>query len=660
MKNLKIILVSALILLMAPDSFSQRNREKDAKANASFAAGEYYEAIDLYKTAYNKIKDKNKKTEIIFKIAECYRITREARKSELWYKKAIQQDYQDPLVFLRYGQMLMMSENYEGASEQFKKYKELVPDDPRAEIGLRSCQLAVEWLENPIGYEVEEMRYFNSRERDFSPAFGEDDFATVLFTSTRDDATGNATSGATGESFTDIFISRQDRKGKWSVPIPLGEDFSSESDDGTPNVSSDFMTLYFTRCPKGKKEKLGCQIYSSRKSGAEWGAPEKMNIAADSIVVAHPAISPDNLSLYFVSDMNGSLGGKDIWKITRANEGDEWSVPVNMGQEINTPGDEMFPYVHSDGTLYFSSDSHLGLGGLDIYKAVKADNGRWLVENLRAPINSSEDDFGIVFESDAERGYFSSSRKGRSNDEIYSFYLPPLKFNIIGVVRDEKSDRILPGATVKSIGSDGITIETKTNDQGSFRFMLKPNTDYVFIASLDRYLNGKERETTKGREVSVDFQTSIYLSPVDQVIEIENIFYDFAKWDLRPESMVSLDKLVETLVDNPNVTIELMSHTDSRGSLEDNYQLSQKRAQSVVNYLISKGIAADRLQAKGYGETVPKEVDADIVKEYAFLKSGQVLSEEFINNLPENQQERAHQINRRTEFRVLSTDYIPR
>jgi peptidoglycan-associated lipoprotein len=645
---------------MVPDTFSQRNREKDAKANASFAAGEFYEAIDLYKTAYNKIKDKNKKTEIIFKIAECYRITREARKSELWYKKAIQQDYQDPLVFLRYGQMLMMSENYEEASEQFKKYKELVPDDPRGEIGLRSCQVAVEWLENPIGYEVEEMRYFNSRERDFSPAFSEDDFATVLFTSTRDDATGNATSGATGESFTDIFVSRQDRKGKWSVPVPLEEEFSSESDDGTPNVSSDFMTLYFTRCPKGKKEQLGCQIYFSRKSGAEWGKPEKLKIADDSIVVAHPAISSDNLTLYFVSDMPGSLGGKDLWKITRTNEGDEWSEPVNMGQEINTPGDEMFPYVHEDGTLYFSSDSHLGLGGLDIFKANKGENGRWVVENLRAPINSSEDDFGIVFEADSERGYFSSSRKGRSNDEIYSFYLPPLKFNILGVVRDEKSDRIIPGATVKSIGSDGITIESQTNEAGAFRFMLKPNTDYVFIASRDRYLNGKERETTKGREASVDFQTTIYLSPVDQVIEIENIFYDFAKWDLRPESMVALDNLVETLVDNPNVTIELMSHTDSRGSLEDNYQLSQKRAQSVVNYLISKGIAAERLEAKGYGETVPKEVDENIAKEYPFLKVGQTLSEQFINSLPENQQERAHQINRRTEFRVLRTDYIPR
>jgi peptidoglycan-associated lipoprotein len=658
MNKFRFIIAILLTFSFMPLAMSQSKKDKDYKANLTFEAGEYSAAVDLYKTAYNKIKDKNKKNEIVFKIAECYRLTREARKAEVWYKKAIGLDYQDPLVFLYYGQMLMMDENYEQAAEQFKRYKELVPDDPRGETGLRSCQVAVEWLENPIGYEVEEMRFFNSRERDFSPAYGTDDYATVFCTSTREDATGNSTSGATGESFSDIFISRQDRKGKWSTPVPFGDDFNSESDDGTPNVSDDFSTLYFTRCPKGKNEQLGCQIYYSRAQGLDWTKPTKLNILSDSIVVAHPAISPDNLTLYFVSDMSGGFGGKDIWKVTRANEGDDWSEPENLGEDINTPGDEMFPYVHSDGTLYFSSDSHIGLGGLDIYKATKGENGRWVVENMRAPINSPDDDFGIVFEHDNERGFFSSSRKGRGNDEIYSFYLPPLKFNITGVVKNEKTDKIIPGAKVKSIGSDGITVETETNDDGSFRFMLKPNTDYVFIASEDGYLNGKERETTKGLEKSQDFQTTVYLSPVDQVIQIDNIFYDFAKWDLRPESMVSLDKLVETLNDNPNITIELMSHTDSRGTDEDNMILSQKRAQSVVDYLISKGIAPDRMTARGYGESQPKVVDQEIATAYPFLKIGQVLTEEFINNLPADEQEKAHQVNRRTEFKVLSTDYI--
>ncbi|MFW5820113.1 MAG: OmpA family protein [Bacteroidota bacterium] len=658
MKNISGFLLIVIMLFVAGEAYSQK-KTKDSKANAAFEAGEYYEAIDLYKTAYNKIKDRTKRSEIVFRIAECYRIMREARKAEIWYRKAINQDFQDPIIYLRYAEMLMMNEEYEEASEQFKTYKELVPDDPRAETGIRSCQVAVEWIENPLGYEIEIMRYFNSRERDFSPAFGTDDYATVFFTSTRDDATGKETHGATGENFSDIFVSRQDRKGKWSTPIPMGEEFSTEADDGTPSISHDFSVLYFTRCPRGKNEQLGCQIYSSRRTGMEWSKPDKLGILGDSIVAAHPAIGPNNQTLYFVSDQDGSIGGKDIWKVTRANEGADWSEPENLGPDINTPGNEMFPYVHADGTLYFSSDSHIGLGGLDIYKATQEESGRWKIENLRPPINSPEDDFGIVFENESERGFFSSSRKGRGNDEIYSFYLPPLKFNITGVVRDEKSDQVIQDATVKSIGSDGITIETETGQDGSFRFMLKPNTDYIFIASHSDYLNGKERETTKGREKSTDFETTIYLAPVDQVIEIENIFYDFARWDLRPESMVSLDNLVETLNDNPNITIELRSHTDSRGTEEDNQILSQRRAQSVVDYLISKGISADRLEAKGYGETEPKVVDEEIAEQYQFLEVGQTLTEDYIESLPEDQQEQAHQVNRRTEFKVLRTDYIP-
>lgn len=654
-----IIIITAVFNTLSVDA--QKRRDREQRADAVFDAGGYYAAIDLYKNAYNKTRDRNKRNEIVFKIAECYRIIGEPRQAEIWYRKVINRDMQDPVIYLRYGEMLMMRENYAEAAEQFKRYKELVPDDPRGETGLRSCHLAVQWLESPTNYVIEEMRYFNSRQRDFSPAFSEDDYNTVLFTSTRDAATGKATHTATGESFTDIFVVRQDRKGKWSLPVPVGGELSSESDDGTPSVSHDFSMLYFTRCPKGKNEKLGCQIFMSRKSGLDWSSPQKIKIADDSVVVAHPAISPDNLTLYFASDMPGGYGEKDIWKVKRENEGADWSEPVNLGEDINTPGDEMFPYVHPDGTLYFSSNGRIGLGGLDIYKATQEETGRWMVENMKPPINSSADDFGIVFEHETERGYFSSNRKGRGNDEIYSFHLPPLKFNINGIVRDEKTNRLIQGASVKSIGSDGLTVEAVTTAEGSFRFMLNPNADYVFIASMQGYLNGRERETTKGLEKSTDFNTVIYLSPVDQVIELPNIFYDFAKWDLRPESMVSLDKLVETLNDNPNITIELMSHTDSRGTEQDNIILSQRRAQSVVDYLISKGIAIDRLQAKGYGESSPKVVDDKTIQEYEFLKTGQVLTEDFINSLPTQEaREKAHQINRRTEFMVIRTDYIPR
>ncbi|MBN1132741.1 MAG: OmpA family protein [Bacteroidales bacterium] len=651
-----LMLICALLIFHPAEG---QRKQRDSRANAAFEAGEYYNAIDLYKNAFNRVSNSEQKAEIYFKIGECYRIIGESRQSELWYGKAIREEYQDPIIYLRYGQMKLINEDYDEALDEFKKYRDLVPDDPRGTTGIESCEAAKQWIENPTGYIVDDMRNFNSRQRDFSPAFVNELFTEVYFTSTREDALGNETHGATGQNFADIFTTTMDRKGKWSVPVPL-EALNSEFEDGTPNISSDFSTLYFTRCKKGKNQQLGCQIYAAKSSGASWQEPEPLDILEDSLTVAHPAISNDNLTLYFVSDLPGGIGEHDIWKVTRIADNAPWGEPENLGEAINTPGNELYPYVHPDGTLYFSSDSRVGLGGLDIFKAEQDETGGWIIENMKPPINSPGDDFGIVFEAESERGFFSSSRRGRGNDEIYSFVLPPLNFNVTGAVRDERTDRVLPGSKVRSVSSDGITVETTTGEEGSFRFMLKPNTDYVFIASQPGYLSGKVRESTKGLDQSRDFEVTIYLASTTQVIELPNIFYDFAKWDLRPESMVSLDNLVETLNDNPNVTIELMSHTDSRGLPADNIELSQKRAQSVVDYLISKGISPDRLSAKGYGEAQPKVVDEKVREDYEFLKLGDVLTEDFINQLPSPElQEQAHQVNRRTEFRVLSTDYIP-
>ncbi len=651
-----IILLVLIGLISAIQPVEGQRKERDSRANAAFEAGEYYEAIDLFKRAYSKISDKDRRAGIIFKIAECYRITGQPRQAALWYRKALQQDYQDPGLYLRYGQSLMRYERFEEAEEQFTIYNDLVPDDPRGDWGVESARVAQEWMSNPTGYIVENMRYFNSFDRDWSPAYANGDYMEVMITSTREDSEGKAVHGATGESFADIYSSTMDRKGKWSVPVPV-EPLNSEFEDGAVSFTEDFSTLYMTRCKMGKNEQVACQIYTSKKSGTEWSEPEPLDLIGDSITSAHPAISPDGQTLYFVSDMPGGIGENDIWVVTQ--EGGAWGQPVNLGEEINTPGDEMFPFVHADGTLYFSSDSRIGMGGLDIYKAKKDELGNWIVENMRPPINSVEDDFGIAFEAESERGFFSSSRRGRGNDDIFSFVLPPLEFAVNGTVRDDRNNNILSGAKVTTVGSDGITIESTTGEEGAFRFMLKPSTDYVFIAGKEGYLRGKARESTKGLEQSKEFDVTIYLSSTERVIELPNIFYDFAKWDLRPESMVSLDNLVETLNDNPNVTIELMSHTDSRGTPADNLELSQKRAQSVVDYLISKGIAPDRLQARGYGESQPKVVDEKILESYDFLEPGDVLTESYINQLPVEQQEQAHQINRRTEFKVLSTDYIP-
>ena len=653
----RFVYIFFIIFIVSSLSVYAQKGKKTSKAEQTYNAGEYAKAIDMLKKRHEDIVDKEEKREIIYMIAECYRKIAEPKKAELWYRKAIGKDYPNPIVHLYYAEMLKMNGKYEEALDAYKTYQQLVPDDPRGENGVLSCELAVNWQENPNGYQIKNMKYFNSKELDFSPCYGRDDYGVVLFTSTRKESSGTLDHGATGQSFSDIYMSVEDNKESWSTPTPLNEEINTEFDDGTCSMSSDFNTMYFTRCKVSKNKSLGCEIYSASREGESWGKAKPLDIEGDSITVAHPAISPDNSTLYFVSDMEGGIGGKDIWFITK--EGDKWSEPVNMGDQINTLGDEMFPYVHPDGTFYFSSNGHIGMGGLDIYKATKDDNGDWKVENMRYPINSSGDDFGIIFEAEVERGFFSTNREGRG-DDIFSFYLPPLKFSIAGIVKDERTDEVIPGATVKSISSDGITLEAKSNVDGAFRFMLKPNTDYIFLASKEKYLNGKERETTKGIDQSKEFATTIYLKPIDQVIEVPDIFYDFAKWDLRPESMVSLDNLVEVLNDNPHVTIELMSHTDSRGGDADNQELSQKRAQSVVDYLIEKGIAADRLTAKGYGESQPKVIDKKIADKTDFFKEGDKLTEQYINGLAnEDIQEIAHQINRRTEFRVLRTDYVP-
>jgi peptidoglycan-associated lipoprotein len=661
--KIKRILLAAGLVAGISIMVSGQNR-KAVKAYETFNAGEYYSAIDEFKRAYQQISDKKEKLDIAFHIAECYRLTDNSTQAALWYGKVVAKDYENPVAILYYADALKMNQNYEEARAQYMHYKDLVPDDPRGTDGITSCDQSLSWIENPTGYQVEEMKFINSKFSDFSPYYSRDDYQGLYFTTSREETTGNAEHGGTGQSFSDIFYSTMDKKGKWSTPLPLPEPINTEAEEGTPVLSSDYNTMYFTRCNVNKRKAMGCEIFKAERQGDTWGKEESLGIASDSIVIAHPAISKDGLTLYFVSDMDGSIktpegkNSKDIWMVTRTDVNSKWGAPVNLGQPINTPGDEVFPYVHADGTLYFSSNGHLGMGGLDIFKARKTETGQWEIENMKYPINSSSDDFGIVFENDRESGYFSSSRKGKGDDDIYSFLLPPLKFSIVGTVRNEKTDEVISDALVKSIGSDGITLETNTTKDGSFHFTLKPGTDYVFIAEKKGFLKGKERESTKGITQSTEFKTQIYLASVEIPIELENIFFDLDKADLRPESMVSLDRLVETLNDNPTIVIELGSHTDYRATDEYNNDLSKRRAQSVVNYLIEKGIARDRLVAKGYGESMPKVVDKKDNEAYPFLPVGTKLTEQYITSLSDvDQQEMANFLNRRTEFKVLREDY---
>lgn len=654
MKQLFLILFTALLLSPAAASAQKKKTEK---AYGAFNAGEYYNAIDQFKTAYSKTKksDRATRTELIFMIGECYRLVNDPKNSETWYKLAVRSAFSKPEAQYRLAEAIKKNGKPQQAIEEFRKYKQVAPSDSRADQEIRACELALEWSRNPEAYRVEELKDINSKQSDFSPAYARDDDGVLYFTSSRDEAAGNKTHGATGQGFTDIFETRIDKKSKWSTPVPV-DGLESEFEDGTPSFTSDFAEIYFTRCEAGKREKKGCVIMFSENKGDKWSEPKNLQILPDTMVAAHPAISPDGSTLYFVSDIQGGSGKKDIWYVTKTGSG--WSKPVNAGPDINTSGDELFPYVRDNGMLYFASDGQIGMGGLDIFRAQQQPDGSWRVQNMKPPINSYSDDFGITFAKGAEKGVFSSARSARTSDDLYSFEMPPLRFNVAGLVKDEKTGSPVSQATVQLIASDGSNLQAETGTGGDFRFALKPDVDYIFVASKKGYLNGKDKQTTKGQEKSRDFMVTILLTATDKPIELPNILYDFGKWDLRPESMVSLDKLVETLLDNPEVTIELMSHTDSRDTEAYNQELSQKRAQVVVQYLIDKGIEADRLSPKGYGESTPKVVTADISSQNPFLKTGVTLTEQYINSLAtDEQKEIAHQINRRTEFRVLRTDY---
>ena len=627
------------------------------RAEESYKSGQYITAVDQYREAYDKIQGKEIKAEIVFKLAECYRKTSQPRKAELWYNNAIKKEYDNPKIYLYYANALKTNEEFEEAKKNYKIYNEKVPDDPRGEIGIRSCEKAQKWKENPNGYKIEEMKFINSRYNDFCPSYSKSGYNEIYFTSSREEATGEEKHGGTGEHFADIFYSQQNMSGRWSEPESVSSKINTEVEEGATSFTGDYNTIYFTRCEVNKKKMLGCKIMSANRDGEEWQKPESLTIAEDSIVVAHPSISDDGSTLYFAANLPGGYGQTDIWKINKKGEG--WSEPINLGSNINTAGKEVFPFIHSDGTLYFSSDAHLGMGGLDIFKATQQSNGSWEIENMRYPINSTHDDFGIEIQDEKEKGFFTSSRK-RGDDKIFSFVLPPLKFSVEGVVKNKKTEEPIENASVKLVGSDGMTMSSETNEDGSFKFMLRPATDYVFVASKKNFLTNKGKASTKGLEESKVFKPEILLSSIKEPIELPNIFYDFAKWNLRDESKKALDNLVETLNDNPRVVIELRSHTDFRGEHWANVELSTKRAESVVNYLIDNGIDPARLRAKGYAATKPKEIDASLAPEHEFLNEGDVLTEEFIKNLEtEEQKEAAHQINRRTEFKVIATDFEP-
>ena len=652
-----------LFLLLAASFLYSCKSAKLSDAEEKQRIGEYFEAAAIYRKVYTKTPPAKRDLRgyIAFRMAECNRLINNTPRATSAYMNALRYKYPDSIVNLRLGQMYQKSGRYGEAVKYYNDYLLAEPGSVLAFNGVTGCEEAVKWKQSPTRYTVKRMDKFNSRRSEFSPMLYGEKYDQLYFASTRTPKGAGkdkeeTNSAITGQRNNDLFLVKQDENGAWLPPVELEDEVNTEFDEGTPSFSKDGNTMYYTYCAQDPEGPRTSEIYISSRSSAKWGKGTRANIVKDSVTaLGHPSISPDGKYLYFVSDAVGGYGGKDLFRARVV--GSDFGPMENLGPAINTPGDEMFPYVRDSVTLYFASDGHPGMGGLDIFKATLDSTGKWNVENMKAPINSSGDDFGITFAGNKESGFFSSNRNdARGYDHLYSFELPVITIFIEGIVSDVDENPI-EDATVRIVGRDGLNEKVLAKKDGKYRVELERDIRYVMMASARGYLNQNFELKTGPEEKNETYIVDFFLSPISKPVVIENIFYDFDKATLRPESKKALDEMIKMLNDNPNVTIELGAHTDRKGSEQYNERLAQRRAQSVVDYLIAGGIAQDRLEAKGYGESVPKAINKRMAKNYDFLNEGDVLTEEFIERMTPEQQEIADQINRRTEFKVLRTNY---
>ena len=636
------------------------------KGDKFYAVGEYFDAAVQYRKAYSQTSNKDRKVkgQRAMKMADCYRRIHFTSKAITAYQNAIRYKQDDSLTHFYLGQLQMRNGNYKEAERHFKMAADSLPtDDPHRQLaltGLMSAKEASQWKKDGSAYTVKRVDFFNSRRSEYSPMLAGDDNDQLFFTSTRNQAQGDEYSGITGSKNADIFWAQKDDKGKWGKPQTIDSELNTDFDEGACCFTPDGKTMYLTQCKTDPNYPRFATIAASNRSDAAWSKPTEVIISKDTLSsFAHPAVSPDGQWLYFVSDMPGGMGGLDIWRCQLLSN-NETGVPENLGEPINTAGDEMFPTFRPNGDLYFSSDGHPGFGGLDIFAAklpATAESSSVHIEHPGFPLNSQGDDFGMTFEGRLNSGYFSSNRGDtRGFDHLYSFYNPEIVQTVKGWVYEQDGYE-LPAAQVYMVGNDGTNIKLSVRGDGSFTQEIKPNVDYVLLATCKGFLNHQEQLRVEPVTKSEEYVLQFPLANISAPVLIENIFYDFDKATLRPESATALDELVQLLNENPNITIELSAHTDYKGSEAYNEGLSQRRAESVVNYLIEHGIASDRLTPKGYGEGKPKTIKRKVAERNPFLKEGDVLTEEYITKLPEEQQEQCNQLNRRTEFIVLRTTY---
>ena len=602
------------------------------EADRIFELEQYFSAVDYYKKAS---KDQATKSYCYYQIAECYRMSNDLQLAEEWYARSGTEGYDEAVYHLNYGHTLRLLEKFDAAIKEYNAYLASKPNDQLVKNDIQGCKNAMAWAKEKTRFTVENMREFNSRNSDYGLVLYKRN--GVVFTSDRDESTGKDLYGRTGKKFCDLYEAYVDRRGKWGKPSLIQGGINDKDNEGAGIFDKSGNNFYFTVCANDLK-RGGCKIFVARKEGQEWGEPELVSLFEDTVIVGHPAFSPDGKTMYFTAlDAPGGLGGRDLYMAT--GSGKDWSDPVNMGSKLNTEADEMFPYMHRDGKLYFSSNGHPGMGGLDIFSSTGKGSNWATPTNLKAPLNSGADDFGFVANSNKDRGFLSSNRPGgRGNDDIWKWIFEPLVFYTDITIISDSTNLPVPGAEVKLIKKpDNTYVDAISDDEGKVRFRIKEETKYAIQVDKDKYFGNTGKVSTVGMETSKDLPVTVRIAPFPDttVITLKDILYDLAKATLRPEAFPSLDELAKLLDSSPKLKVGINSHTDSRGTDAANNDLSQRRAQSVVDYLVIKGIEIERLVAKGYGETklVNRCVD------------GVECSEE------------EHQLNRRTEFEILGTDF---
>ncbi|MDR2979066.1 MAG: OmpA family protein [Bacteroidales bacterium] len=695
MNKIKIVatLVFALIV-----STSITNAQITREADNAFKYCQYEKALDEYRKGVKKVKkNRVELRRVTFQIAECYRIMGDLKRAEQQYLRLYKQNYQkdNPIILFHLGSIYNLRGEYDQALKYYNEFQKRVPEDTRVAARIEGCQKAKQWMDNPMRYEVENFKKFNTKQDEWAPRWGNlDKQNQIIFTSNREGSMGKGQDQWTGGLFSDLYRTDKPKSkntewpGEWSPALPLDESetLNTAVNEGEASANLKGGVIYFTRCPQDKKKVMQCYIYTAQKKGKSWSEGTLVELGPDTFNYVHPYIMPDELTLYFASNKPGGYGGYDLYKATREKKSGKFAKIENLGANVNTAGQEVFPTMRNETMLYFSSDGHPGMGGLDLFSSELKDGKFQEAINLMYPLNSSWDDISIIFdETEAidplskspymEKGYLSSNRSGgRGGDDLYYFVMRPLVYSISGFVRDEATLQYIDGATVEISGSDGSSYTTTTDVKGYYHFdksKILGNTTYTMRVTKTKYWEDRGKmtatQTTVGLSENTDLKQDFVIVPIPiEPVPLPEILYDFAKWDLKPQYKDSLLYLYNIMIKNPTFVIELRSHTDSRGNDKDNEILSQKRAQSCVDFLVQeKGIDPDRIVAKGYGEYRPRKFINDFTgtfnrKSFTFPK-GTELTEAYINSLPDkDQQEYAHQLNRRTEFVILRTDFVPK